>query len=73
MIRRKPRPFAKGDVVDVAVAQESNRSWWARATIQHDSSSQFGRGMWMVRFEDDGRVDHIHERRFALVEAAGHV
>ena len=68
--RRKSRPFAKGDVVDVMVAKGLNpNGGWARATIELDVSSQFGKGMWMVRFEEDSRLDHIHELRFALVEA----
>jgi hypothetical protein len=41
-----------------------------RAVIERDTSSQFGRGSFLVRFEKDGRLDHVHESRLVLIDAA---
>jgi hypothetical protein len=67
--RNDPRPFQVGDIVDIVVAKGWNpRGEKMRAEIEVDLWSE-SRGMFLVRFEDTGLKDKVHQIRFELVTA----
>jgi hypothetical protein len=40
---------------------------WARASILF-KANQFGRGMWQIRYADNGAQDTVHESRMRIVQ-----
>ena len=68
--RNDPRPFQVGDEVDVIVAKGWNPTGGRMlAVIEADVSSQYGSGVFLVRYLEPDARDIVHQQRFELTLA----
>jgi len=70
---RQPRPYQRGDVVEVACDTGWRFAGGHRLATVQLPQPQYGAGSWLVRYEDTGKQDTVNERRFTLDTPADEV